>query len=170
MTKRHPVHATLKAHPLFAEFTDDEIAQLLESAEPTLFSADETIVRKGEKDRSMFLVAEGTARVTVKAMDGNALELAQIEAGEFIGELALVDSEPRSADVIATTDCMVLEFTMPVLKMLADQSPIAAFKLAMAVLELVSRRLRKANTRYLDSLGILSAISGELSLMVEPAE
>lgn len=170
MTKHHPVHSILKSLPLFSAFTDADIEQLLEFAEPALVCAKEYIVKQGEIGRSMFLLAEGEARVVAKDECGAALELARLSTGDFIGELSLVDSQPRSADVIASTDCMVMKITTGVLRLLSQESPEAAFKLAMAVLEIVGQRLRKTNTRYLDSIGILSSLSGELSLMSDHVE
>ncbi len=167
MTKRHPAHPILKSLPLFAAFSDADIAELLEFSEPVTIYTGEHIVRQGENGCAMFLLTEGDARVVLNDAGGVALELAKLSTGDFIGEMALVDNQPRSADVIATTDCMVMKITTGVLRLLSHESPAAAFKLAMAVLEIVGQRLRQTNTRYLDSVGILSSLSGELSRMAD---
>ena len=165
MSKRHPIHDVLKAQPLFREFDDAELAQLLEVAEPTLIPAGQQILRQGDNGSSMFLLAEGTARAVLHDMEGSSLDMAHFHPGDFFGELAIVDSGPRSADVIALTDCMVLIITSSLLRMLGSESPRAAFKLVLAVLELVGKRLRLANRRYVDSLGIVSALASEGSVM-----
>ena len=165
MPARHPIHDVLKAQPLFREFTDDELAQILEYAEPTLVPAGQEIVRQGDDGSAMFLLAEGTARAILHDAEGSALDVSHFHPGDFFGELALVDHEPRSADVVAITDCMVLIFTGGLLRIIAAESPRAAFKLVLAVLELVGKRLRTANRRYVDSLGIVSALAAEGSVV-----
>ncbi len=165
MPARHPIHDVLKAQPLFREFDDDELAQILEFAEPTLIPAGQEIVRQGDSGSAMFLLAEGTARAILHDDEGSALDVSHFHPGDFFGELALVDHEPRSADVIAITDCMVLIITNSLLRIIAAESPRAAFKLVLTVLELVGKRLRTANRRYVDSLGIVSALAAEGSVM-----
>jgi len=169
MSKRHPIHDVLKAQPLFREFDDAELAQILEFAEPTLVPAGQHIVRQGDSGSAMFLLAEGAARAVIHDKEGSDLDMAHFHPGDFFGELGLVDHEPRSADVIAITDCMVLIITSGLLRMIAAESPRAAFKLVLAVLELVGKRLRTANRRYVDSLGIVSALASEGSVMKQNA-
>ncbi len=165
MSKRHPIHNLLKAHPLFREFDDAELAQILEFTEPTLIPSGQHIVRQGDSGSAMFLLADGSARAILHDDEGSALDVSHFHPGDFFGELALVDSEPRSADVVAISDCMVLIITNSLLRIIAAESPRAAFKLVLAVLELVGKRLRTANRRYVDSLGIVSALASEGSVM-----
>lgn len=165
MAIRHPIHDVLKAQPLFREFDDVELAQLLDFAEPTLIPAGQQVVRQGDTGSAMFLLAEGSARAVLHDDEGSSLDMAHFHPGDFFGELALVDSEPRSADVVAVTDCMVLIITGSLLRLIANESPRAAFKLVLAVLELVGKRLRTANRRYVDSLGIVSALATEGGVM-----
>ncbi len=55
----------------------------------------------------MYVLTEGSARV-VHRRDGKEIELAALTVGDFFGELALVDSGPRSANVEALTNCTLL--------------------------------------------------------------
>ena len=165
MSERHPIHDVLKAQPIFREFDDNDLAQLLDFAEPTLVPAGQQIVHQGDTGSAMFLLAEGSARAVIHDAEGSSLDMAHFHPGDFFGELALVDNEPRSADVVAITDCKVLIITSSLLRLIAAESPRAAFKLVLAVLELVGKRLRTVNRRYVDSLGIVSALAAEGSVM-----
>lgn len=162
---RHPAHDKLKACPIFRDFDDAELAALLELAEPTVHAPGQCIVKQGEAGNSMYLIADGTAEITMHTDSESAITLSRIGPGDFFGELAVVDHEPRSADVTVLTECTVLKITMSLMRMFAVESPSAAFKLAIAVLEVVGRRLRAQNRRYSDSLAIVSALSAGGTVM-----
>jgi len=167
MTYCHPANAKLKDQDLFRDFTEAELDELLELSEPRLFSAGRKIVVQGEMGHSMFLLTEGRARGVLHQPDGLEIEVARFAVGDIFGELALLDRQPRTADVVAVTDCMVMTVTTGLMRMLGESSPRAAFKLAMAVLELAGGRLRVANQRYVDSLNIVSALSAGVTVMTE---
>jgi CRP/FNR family cyclic AMP-dependent transcriptional regulator len=169
MSNRHPVHAKLKALPLFGGFTDDELGRLLDLADPTMQSEGDVLLAQGDDGDAMFLLADGEARVVLRSEDGTESEMERLAAGDFFGELALVDHGARSADVLASSQSVTLKITAATLHMFAAESPSAGFKLAMAVLGVVAGRLRCANERYRQSLSIVSAISANLTVM-QPAE
>ncbi len=113
----------------------------------------------------MFLLLEGEARALQHQRDCGEVEVGHFGSGDVIGELTLLDNEPRNADAVAVTDCMVLVITTGLMRMLGHAAPRAAFKLAMAVLDLAGRRLRASNRRYEDSLNIVSALSAGSTVM-----
>jgi CRP-like cAMP-binding protein len=166
MRPRHPIHDKLKACPIFRDFTDDELGALLELAEPSVFGAGQAIVKQGEAGNAMYLIAEGSADVVLHASGRSDVRLCTLRAGDFFGELSLVDHEPRSADVSVVEECTALKITLGLLKMFSAESPAAAFKLTLAVMEVVGRRLRVANRKYLDTIGIVSALAAEGTVMI----
>jgi CRP-like cAMP-binding protein len=94
---------------------------------------------------------DGTARVVHRRED-KAFDLAMLQVGDFFGELALVDSGPRSADVVAETPCTLLRIEHGALRAIAGVYPNAAFKLLIAVGRALVQRMRKGNQKYIDSL------------------
>jgi len=167
MNKRHPANAKLMAIPLFREFDPAELDELLELAEPSLIPAGRTIVNQGDSGNSMFIVAEGEAVAIMRQPDGLEIETGRFRVGDIFGEQALLESQRRNADVIAVTDCMVMSVTTGLMRMVGLAFPRAAFKLAMAVLDLVGRRLHAADERYVHSLNIVSALAAESTVMSE---
>jgi len=137
--------------PLFAEFTEAEIEGALDLIDKVQFPAGECIVRQDEKGDCMFVLIDGTARV-VHRRDGKEFELAILKVGDFFGELALVDSGPRSADVETITPCTLLRVEHGALRAIAGVYPNAAFKLLIAVGRALVTRMRKGNQKYIDSL------------------
>lgn len=139
------------ALPLFHEFSVEEMASFLELADPVTFPAGATIVRQDDSGDCMYILIDGRARV-VHRHDGREFEIVTLEPGDFFGELALIDAGPRSADVIAVEECLLLKAPQMVLRTLAGIHPHAAIKLFLAIAHVVVGRIRRTNLRYLDSL------------------
>jgi len=67
----------------------------------------EWIVDYKDQSNDIFFVVSGTVRVTIQSISGRAVLLREINAGEFFGELAAIDDQPRSAGILAVTDAVV---------------------------------------------------------------
>ena len=93
----------LQAVPWFAACTEDQLAEMARIAERLQIQAGEVILREGRLGRELFVILEGTATVTRAGHVVNVLH-----AGDYFGELAAIEAEPRSATVQATTDLDVL--------------------------------------------------------------
>ncbi len=141
----------LQGLPLFAEFTDTELEGALDLIDKVHFGPGESIVRQDEKGDCMYVLTEGSARV-VHRKGGKEFELAVLKVGDFFGELALVDSGPRSADVETLTTCTLLRIEHGALRAIAGVYPNAAFKLLIAVGRVLVQRMRRGNQKYIDSL------------------
>jgi CRP-like cAMP-binding protein len=137
--------------PLFAEFTEVEMEGALDLIDKVQYAAGECIVKQDENGDCMYVLVEGSARV-VHRRKGKEFELAVLKVGDFFGELALVDSLPRSADVEALTPCMLLKIEHGALRAIAGVYPNAAFKLLLAVGRALVQRMRRGNQKYIDSL------------------
>jgi CRP-like cAMP-binding protein len=147
----HPIHDKVKLIPLFHDFTDTEIEEFLELTDPTAFNAGEVIVRQSEPGNCMYYVAEGQCRVVARR-GGNLVELATLGPGDIFGELSLFDHQPRSADVQAMSNCVLLKVNEGVLRALSGVYPAAAFKFLLGTVREIGERLRRANQRYLDTI------------------
>ena len=141
----------LQGLPLFAEFTDAEMEGALDLIDQVQFAPGECIVKQDETGDCMYVLVEGSARV-VHRRGGKEFELAVLNVGDFFGELALVDSGPRSADVESLTTSTLLRVEHGALRAIAGVYPNAAFKLLLAVGRAMVQRMRKGNQKYIDSL------------------
>jgi CRP/FNR family transcriptional regulator, cyclic AMP receptor protein len=70
-------------------------------------SADEWIVDYQDQSNDVFFVVSGTVRVKIQSVSGREVLLREIDAGEFFGEIAAIDDQPRSAGIVAVTDVTV---------------------------------------------------------------
>jgi voltage-gated potassium channel len=132
--------ALLRGGWLFSECTDDEIERIAALVHGRRVPAGHVVVREGDEGREFFVIADGTARVTV----GDGTEVAELGPGSFFGEMALLDGGDRVATVTAasTLELLVLhrdEFN----EMLGMAMPTLAPKL----LAVVGRRLRELEVR-----------------------
>jgi predicted RND superfamily exporter protein len=107
------------------------------------YERDEYAIRRGSRDtQSMYLVVTGSLRVS-RNEDGHDRVLAQLVAGEIFGEMAMVDTRERSADVIANDDVEVLELTAADLDRLRRRFPRTANKVLYNLATILSARLRR---------------------------
>jgi CRP-like cAMP-binding protein len=111
----------------------------------------EEVVREGSPGDAMYLIFEGEVRVRLM-IAGKETILATLCAGEFFGEVALFDHGPRSADVIANTDCLLLKIPVGVFQRLVDEAPGLAAPFLFAVSRTLIARIRADNKRYRDSI------------------
>jgi CRP/FNR family transcriptional regulator, cyclic AMP receptor protein len=93
--------------PLFAELSDDELAQVARLFKQRTFAPGETVAKEGSGGAAFYLIESGTANVTVAGR-----ERAALGPGDYFGEIALIDEGARSATITAVEelDCYGLTF------------------------------------------------------------
>jgi CRP-like cAMP-binding protein len=95
--------------PLFRSMTRAALSWLLDNSTETIYDINDVIVRQGEHDDSVYLVLVGRVRVTQSSGNGSPdVFIAELGPGEIFGELAILESQPRSATVqtVERTSCL----------------------------------------------------------------
>jgi CRP-like cAMP-binding protein len=151
MSNSSDIRSKLQGHALFTEFTALELGELLDLLDQVQVKEGDVIVKQDEPGDCMYLLVEGEVRV-IHHRGGRDIALATLKDGDFFGEIALVDSGPRSADVIAQGNALLLKISHASVSALAGVYPSAAFKFLIAVGRILVSRLRTSNQRYVDSL------------------
>src|SRR5579872_1357511 len=123
----------LATMPLFGACSQRELAQVAALTVPSELKKGTVLTRQGAAGGLAFIIATGSAEVT---RDGK--RLAKLGPGDVVGELSLIDGEPRSATVTALSDLEVLELDRRDLVKLMKKVPSVVRKL----LESLSQRLR----------------------------
>lgn len=132
----------------FAGLLNEELQALENTAKMRRFGAGQTIFRAGDPGDGFYLVETG--RVIISAAIGNteSRPLATINAGEFFGEMALLDDAPRSATATAETDTRAFCIGRDELLALLEQRP----QLALNLIREFSHRVRSLNRKYIDEI------------------
>lgn len=139
----------LKKFKLFADLSDEELHTLVHQSGRASHAAGTKIISAGESGLCMYVILRGKVSVTAESA-GSKVELAVVQAGEFFGEVSLVDDGPRSADVTALEDCEFLVITRMTLGILAGLQPGAAIHILAAIGRSLVARLRDGNQKYMD--------------------
>jgi CRP/FNR family transcriptional regulator, cyclic AMP receptor protein len=138
--------------PLFANLEKVERDAITSILVKKAFKPDEMIVHEDDSENhAFFIIADGTVHVTVFTSEGKQTILATLRKGEFFGEMALLDGEPRSASVIAAESCVLLMLYRRSLLEILQKYP----KITIQMLIEMSRRLRRTN-RQINTLSLMS--------------
>jgi len=100
------------------------------------FKAGDVIFKAGELGSELFVIRDGTVSVQV---GGRTVET--LGSSEIFGEMAIVDGKPRSATVVAETDCVVVPVGEKLFLLMVREAPF----FALAVMRVLATRLRAAN-------------------------
>ncbi|MEM9459104.1 MAG: ATP-binding protein [Myxococcota bacterium] len=108
------IEAALERIPLFSSLPASTLAELARAGKMLSFEMGHVIFRAGDAAEVMYVILEGKVCVYKEDENNNRVELSLLEAGEFFGELALIDREPRSASVLCATPCRFFALDRPV--------------------------------------------------------
>jgi CRP/FNR family cyclic AMP-dependent transcriptional regulator len=113
-------------------------------------TAGDYLMRRGEKAETVYILKRGSMKAVVNesATEANQIVLHEVVLGqisekEFVGEMAYINGDVRSADVVAQTDCELIEIPILHLDRLLFQKPAWA----MALMKTLSKRMKVANQR-----------------------
>ncbi len=129
---------SLKSIDLFAQISTEELSPIAAIAEECSKNTGDEIIHEGDQGDCMYLLIEG--RVKVHSGERVFVELGE---GSCFGEMAILDTEPRSASITALTDCLLLRISREDFNELLLEKP----EISRAILTVLTHRLREANKR-----------------------
>jgi CRP-like cAMP-binding protein len=136
--------------PIFRDFDADDIEALSACCTLETFKAGSTICREGDPGDAMFVLKNGVLEVS-RAVEGASRHINLLSAGEFFGEMSLVDGGPRSADVVVKEDAELMRLPADGYRKLKKEHPVTALKVADVMLKQLSFRVRRSTSRALES-------------------
>jgi len=149
-TKEIQLKMYLKGVPLFCNLNEGQISVLSRIGVIRTFKKGRVIVYQNDPGDSLYIVVSGLVKVTLLNEDGREIVLSILTKGDFFGELALLDNEPRSANVIAVEDTGLFLITRVQFYQLIETHPHILRK----VLKEICARLRHADEK-IESLAFL---------------
>ena len=132
-TRRQSATA-LAGVPLFSDFSKRHLQRLAADTDELTFEAREAVVREGDLGETLFVVLEGEGEVV-----RGGKKVGTVLPGDFFGELATIDTQPRSASVVAVTRLRVLRLFRRHLMAMLKEEP----KVTLKLLDGLVRRLRQ---------------------------
>jgi hypothetical protein len=132
---------------ILATLTDEQLERFAQFAELVEVPEATQVVTQGERDDTLYLILDGAMSVRVKLMGAEAL-LTTLGVGECFGDLALLDKGPRSADVVAVKDSLLVRVSSAAFERLSREAPEVATSVLRALDTTLTERIRADNQRY----------------------
>jgi CRP/FNR family cyclic AMP-dependent transcriptional regulator len=122
--------------PIFSSLNSKELGAIAKAGKQQSYDADQTIVEQGQTGVGFFFILEGDVEVRRRGR-----VIAKLGKGQFFGEMALIDGQPRTADVVAVrpTECFALSAWS--FAALVKTEP----KIALGMMKELVRRLRETD-------------------------
>jgi CRP-like cAMP-binding protein len=105
--------------PLFGALAEDELLAVMRGLQLHLVQPGDVVITEGELGQSLFVVVSGAVKVFVRNQAGRNFEVAVLSAGEFFGEISSLSGRPRTASVVASRMCELLELDRATLDTIA---------------------------------------------------
>ena len=118
----------LKRVPLFNGCSKGELRELAKSADELDIREGTVLTREGRPGREFFVLVDGTARVTKAGK-----KVADLGAGDWFGEIALITNSPRTATVTATSPGDILVITDRRFRSVVETMPSIALKVLATI-------------------------------------
>ena len=134
--------------PFFNDLSDADLKILSEMLDLYYYDEDKYIFKEGEVQDSLFFIMEGSVIVLKNTEDGRREQLAQFNAPQVIGEMALISPGTRSASIMTITPVTVTRFGCSSFEKIIKRKPELAINILRKAGNTVSTRLKKANQTY----------------------
>lgn len=148
----------LRACTLFCDLDEAALAKVAGQVRHRRFRRHEVIFHAGDPGEALFVVASGSVKLVLPSPEGNEAIIATLRPGDFFGELALLDGEPRSATAVALEATELEELARAPFIELVHTEP----ELRLALLIALAGKLRRL-TRHVEELHFL-ALPGRLAM------
>ncbi len=127
----------------FPEIKDPN--DLLDFAEKLTFKKGEIMCYEADQTKDLFWIAEGELDAVIAYGEKDKIRLKRLLPGSIVGEMALYLNQPRSATIIAITDCVTYRFNPKSLEKITQEQPVLAAAFHKNVVSMIAKRLHDAN-------------------------
>jgi len=131
----------LQNTPVWSGLTSQDLGLVAKYSEERKVETGQTILKKGAPGDGFYLLLDGAVEVR-----SGAETLSKLGPGQFFGEMAIFDNQPRSADIVTVEPSRILFLSANAFKTLLFANP----KIGLKMLQELTRRLRNTNERLSD--------------------
>ena len=138
----------LESSKLFAHLTPEEFRRLQVQVQERAVPAGREIFREGDTGDGIYLVGSGLIQIVALLGEDERRVFSRIEPGDFFGEMAMLEDQPRSATALAVKDSVLYFIPQAETRALLERAP----GLWRILLQNMSRRLRELNRQHVSEL------------------
>lgn len=142
--------------------SSERIAKIGRMLKRQTYNKGDPIITEGEEGDILHILNRGSVRILRNTLDRESFALVNLDAGQsvFFGEIALIDSDRRSATVIALTDCETLTLSRQDYLSLCEEDPYIGYKITFRIATRIAESLRKSSS---DLMTLYQALVEEIS-------
>jgi len=157
----HP-EILLKQVPMFRSLKPEDIQRIAAFLQRHVLRKGDVLFRNGEEGHSLYMIIAGKIKIVRQSRDGDEMILAMLSAGDFCGEMALLDGLSRSADAVAVEETHVYGLNRKDFLAYVMNNETAV----KAILAALSKRLRKADD-FLEDIFFLNVAARLAKKLIE---
>jgi len=150
----------LRKLSVFAALRDDVVATIGEHARRTDCAAGEVVFEEGTPAKEMVIVLDGKLEIVKQGRNGQEARIAVIGSGDVVGEMSLVDIQPRSAEVRAVTASSLVVLSHADIANVYRQHPASYALLVLNIAREISIRLRRMDSMLANLITEIDEVTG----------
>ncbi len=155
----------LQSVPIFVGLNPSLIERIMPLLHREEYRKDDKIIEEGNVGNSMFILLKGSVRVTKYGQDHKEILISNMETGSYFGELSLVDNLPRSANVLANEDSVLLSLGKNAFEKLLSENKDFAITFYKNCMKETMSRIRETASNLTLSQNVLYQKSSRLDLI-----
>lgn len=145
---------------LFSGLSDDELDDIERRCRWHSYPAQEQIIDRQSDDRDIYFIVQGVVRVLNYSFSGREIAFDDIQAGSIFGELAALDGEPRSANVVTVAPTEAATMTPSAFQEVMKEYPSVAVRLMQRMAQVI--RVSTDRIMDLSTLGANNRVYAEI--------
>jgi CRP-like cAMP-binding protein len=138
----------LRSQPLFSSLTHEELEDLGSHLFEKKCVLGTTLFVEGMSGEILYLVRQGRVEILKTMPDGSEQVLASLRPGQFLGEMTLIEDQPRSATARVAEESVLLVMTKKSFQAMLEKYPKMSVKILLEFLKTANQRLRLANESH----------------------
>ncbi len=146
------MHRLIAHSPLIEELTLSEVAALGEHMEVYEAGPQVTIIGEGDVGDYMIMVISGTIDVVKRDRDGTPSRIAVVQAGHALGEMSMLDGEPRFASCVSVDTTRFAVLTRHSLSIVIRDKPGLGAKILIKLVHILAQRLRNTSMKLVSTM------------------
>lgn len=137
------IQDVLKGCPIFFELYEDEIEKIVKDQQVYHFKPEDPIIQEGQKGNEVYVLLEGSASIR-KNIGDRGIKVERLKHGDVFGVVVLLDEKSYGIDVVAETNCYVLEIQYERIFNLYRKKPQLFSLISLNLSRILAQRLRTA--------------------------